>query len=229
MSRAFSLPLALALLLLLTTSVGGQETPAATATQDPPETPTAGGLAEKWDRLIYVPFKELTKVFDNQNASVVLPYAEYMDLLKKALEAQSKVTASQDVVLSSSTWTASVEKDLARITVELKMNVLKADGWASLPLTFGTAAIGKVEPDDGSVLLKGTGQGQYELLIKGAGTEGREASAAGDGEYISGRPIIRDSVSANRYLGIDRDDSRARPDRAYHAIAGAVADRRSGR
>lgn len=169
MSRAFSLPLALALLLLLTTSVGGQETPAATATQDPPETPTAGGLAEKWDRLIYVPFKELTKVFDNQNASVVLPYAEYMDLLKKALEAQSKVTASQDVVLSSSTWTASVEKDLARITVELKMNVLKADGWASLPLTFGTAAIGKVEPDDGSVLLKGTGQGQYELLIKGAG------------------------------------------------------------
>lgn len=169
MSRVFSLPLVFTLLLLLTPLASGQETPATTTPQDPPETPAAGSLAEKWDRLIYVPFKELTRVFDNQGASVVLPYAEYMDLLKKALEAQAKAPASQDVILTSSTWTASVEKDLARVTVELKLNVLKADGWASLPLTFGTAAIGKVEPDDGSVLLKGTGQGTYELLIKGAG------------------------------------------------------------
>ena len=44
-------------------------------------------LSEKWDRLIYVPFKELQKVFDNQDASVVLPYAEYLDLMKRALAA----------------------------------------------------------------------------------------------------------------------------------------------
>ena len=35
-----------------------------------------------WDRLIYVPFKELQKVFDNQDASAVIPYAEYLELLK---------------------------------------------------------------------------------------------------------------------------------------------------
>ncbi len=27
-----------------------------------------------WDRLIYVPFKELRKVFDSQDASAVIPY-----------------------------------------------------------------------------------------------------------------------------------------------------------
>ncbi|HQZ66139.1 MAG TPA: hypothetical protein PLY87_13715 [Planctomycetaceae bacterium] len=126
-------------------------------------------LSEKWDRLIYVPFRELQKVFDNQEASVVLPYAEYLDLMKRAINAVPVTTGNQDAVITSSSWTASVEKDLARVTVELKLNVLKEEGWATLPITFGAAAIGKVEPADGTVLLKGTGQGTYELLIKGAG------------------------------------------------------------
>ncbi len=59
------------------------ETPVA-ATNGANEEPKLS-LAEKWDRLIYVPFKELQKVFDNQDASVVLPYAEYLDLMKRAL------------------------------------------------------------------------------------------------------------------------------------------------
>ncbi len=126
-------------------------------------------LSEKWDRLIYVPFKELQKVFDNQDASVILPYAEYLDLMKRALAAVPETTGNQDSVITSSSWSATVEKDLARVTVELKLNVVKESGWASLPIAFGAAAIGKVEPADGSVLLKGVGQGQYELLVKGAG------------------------------------------------------------
>ncbi|MDA1229212.1 MAG: hypothetical protein O2856_00430 [Planctomycetota bacterium] len=126
-------------------------------------------LSDKWDRLIYVPFRELQKVFNNQDASVVLPYAEYLDLMKRAINAVPVTTGNQDAVITSSSWSATVEKDLARVTVELKLNVLKKDGWATLPIAFGAAAIGKVEPNDGTVLLKGTGQGTYELLIKGAG------------------------------------------------------------
>lgn len=125
-------------------------------------------LAERWDRLIYVPFKELQKVFDSQDASVILPYAEYLDLLKRAVNAVP-VTGNQDAVLTSSLWTATVEKDIARIRAELKINVLREDGWATLPMSFGTSAIGQVDPADGTVLLKGTGQGTYELLVKGAG------------------------------------------------------------
>ena len=126
-------------------------------------------LSEKWDRLIYVPFRELQKVFNSQDASVVLPYAEYLDLMKRALQALPQTTGNQDAVITSSSWTATVEKDIARIGVEFRINVLRENGWAVLPVTFGAAVIGKVEPDDGTVLLRGTGQGQYELLLKGAG------------------------------------------------------------
>jgi len=138
-------------------------------TKAPAKDEANSSLSEKWDRLIYVPFKELQKVFDNQDASVVLPYAEYLDLMKRAINAVPLTTANQDAVITSSLWNAIVEKDLARVSVELKLNVIKADGWASLPIAFGVAAIGKVEPNDGTVLLKGTGQGTYELLVKGAG------------------------------------------------------------
>jgi len=34
-----------------------------------------------WDRLIYVPFTELRKVFNNQQASAVIPYEEYVRLM----------------------------------------------------------------------------------------------------------------------------------------------------
>lgn len=146
------------------------EKPAEVATPDAVvgemETPS---LADKWDRLIYVPFRELQKVFENQDASVVLPYAEYLDLIKRAINAVPVTTGNQDAVITSSSWTATVEKDLARVNVELKLSVMKENGWATLPIAFGPAAIGKVEPNDGSVLLKGTGQGTYELLVSGAG------------------------------------------------------------
>lgn len=146
-----------------------ETTPPATAPVAAPEEPKPASVSEKWDRLIYVPFKELQKVFDNQGASVVLPYAEYLDLMKRAINAVPVTTGNQDAVITSSQWSAVVEKDLARINVELKINVLKTEGWATLPVNFGAAAIGKVEPTDGTVLLKGTGQGTYELLLKGAG------------------------------------------------------------
>ncbi len=158
----------LSLLAMQSPRLFAQDPPAVeTNTPDADEAKTS--LSEKWDRLIYVPFKELQKVFDNQDASVVLPYAEYLDLMKRAINAVPLTTANQDAVITSSSWNATVEKDLARVSVELKLNVIKPDGWATLPIAFGAAAIGKVEPNDGTVLLKGTGQGTYELLVKGAG------------------------------------------------------------
>lgn len=171
--KAGFLAVVLSLLMMPMTKATGQDESSAAGDDAvagaAPDEAAKPSLSEKWDRLIYVPFRELQKVFDNQDASVVLPYAEYLDLMKRAINAVPATTGNQEAVITSSSWTASVEKDLARVMVELKLNVLKEDGWASLPITFGAAAIGKVEPADGTVLLKGTGQGTYELLIKGAG------------------------------------------------------------
>ena len=131
-----------------------------------------GTLAEKWDRLIYVPFRELQKVLDNQHASVVVPYAEYMDLVQKYLESQQTRNGwSPDAVITSSSYAAIVEEDIVRINATFHLNVMKEKGWATIPLTFGSVATGKLLPDDGSVILKGVSQGRYDLLVQGKGTK----------------------------------------------------------
>lgn len=130
----------------------------------------ADQVVEKWDRLIYVPFKELQKVFENQEASAVVPYAEYLELLKSYLNQQDRPDRAPDAVITESRFNAVVEKDVVRIQAELTINVLRPQGWARLPIQFGKAAIGKVTAqDDTKVILQGIGTGQYSLLLNGPG------------------------------------------------------------
>lgn len=146
-----------------TATAAKDETAETEATEQP-------DVLEKWDRLIYVPFRELQKVFNNNDATVVVPYAEYLELVRVYLEQVRAANAvSPDAIVTAASYKASVEKDVVRISAELKLNVLKEKGWARIPLTFGSAAVGKITPDDGTALLKGLGGGQYELLLQGSG------------------------------------------------------------
>jgi hypothetical protein len=118
-----------------------------------------------------VPFRELQKVFNSQDASVVLPWNEYLDLVRRSLGPGQVAELPHDAVVTATTWSATVEQDVARITADLRLNLLKTSGWVTVPLNFGAAAVGKVEPADGSVLLRAVAQGQYELLIKAPGPQ----------------------------------------------------------
>ncbi len=140
--------------------------PLLTAESEPPKSPSADPGPGVVERLIYVPFRELQKVFNSQDASIVLPWNEYLELIQRSIAAPPAPAVPQDAVITSTVWSATIEKDVARLTLDLRLNLLKTDGWATVPLNFGAAAIGKVEPSDGSVLLKATAQGQYELLVK---------------------------------------------------------------
>jgi hypothetical protein len=125
---------------------------------------------KSWDRLIYVPFKELRKVFDNHDASAVIPYSEYMQLLRHYLQQTDTPAATPDAVITESAFKGNVEKDVVRIQAEFKVMVLQEQGWATLPLNLGDAAVGKVTSADGSdVLLQGVSNGHYRLLLNGAG------------------------------------------------------------
>ncbi|MDG1898174.1 MAG: hypothetical protein P8J37_25000 [Fuerstiella sp.] len=124
---------------------------------------------ESWDRLIYVPFKELRKVFDNQKASAVIPYAEYVQLLRHYLQQTEDPAASLDAIITESRFSGTVEKDVVRIQAEFKVTVLQEEGWAVVPLNLGEAAVGKVSGDDENTLLQGISKGRYRLLLKGAG------------------------------------------------------------
>jgi hypothetical protein len=124
---------------------------------------------ENWDRLIYIPFQELRKVFDNQSASAVIPYTEYMQLLRHYLQRADVPSASPAAIITESRFSGRVEKDIVRIQAEFKVTVLQEEGWAMLPLNLGDAAVGKVTGDDDNTLLQGISKGRYKLLLNGAG------------------------------------------------------------
>ncbi|MFY9256609.1 MAG: hypothetical protein WAO83_24360 [Fuerstiella sp.] len=150
--------------------------PLAIAQEDatpPPRQPAAETettSVNDWDRLIYVPFKELSKVFNSQDASAVIPYSEYIELLKSYMNRDAAEKTAIDAIITQSRFDGTVEKEVVRLTAEFKITVLKENGWARLPLNFGNAAVGKVTSDDEeNTILRGVSDGKYELLLKKAG------------------------------------------------------------
>ena len=155
-----------AFLTLPATACLAQDDDADPAAADPSES-----LVQEWDRLIYVPFQELKDVFNNQKSSAVIPYAEYIELMKVYLERRSHQGDSPDAMISKADYQATVEADVVRITAKLQIDLVEEDGWKQLALPFGNCAIGAVESDDDDCLLKGKGNGKYDLWLKGSGTK----------------------------------------------------------
>lgn len=129
---------------------------------------TAPGGASTGPKEIYLPFKFLKGIFDSQGASVVVPLDEYQRL-KAAADKTPAPAVSMPAVITTGSYTATIEQDLARIRAELTVNVLGTP-WIEVPLRFGAAAIGKIEAGE-KVLLKGNGDGNYSLLLGTAGEQ----------------------------------------------------------
>ncbi len=135
--------------------------------QTPPGTNGAKPAVEKSsERLIYLPFKTLKAVFEKPDGSVFVPYADYLKLIEQAMGTGMRKADQPPVggVITSATYTAKIEKDVAQISATLVVQVLDK-GWVEVPVKFGEAAIGKLSSDSGKVLLRGTGNGTYSLLL----------------------------------------------------------------
>lgn len=129
--------------------------------------PAAGKTNEKSaERLIYMPFKNLKAVFEKSDGSVFMPYADYLRLIEATMSSGLRKTDQPPVtgVITSANYVAKVEKDVAQVSATLVVQALDK-GWAEVPLKFGEAAIGKLTSDTGKVLLRGTGNGTYSLLL----------------------------------------------------------------
>lgn len=118
------------------------------------------------DRTIYVPYSELGGVFEQLGAGVIMPYEDWLKLWRTEKPEERAV----DAVITAASYTATVEKDLARIRAELTVNVL-GEPWAEVPIRFGDAAVGSVGGNAQEVLLRGTGDGTYSLLLGKSGEQ----------------------------------------------------------
>ncbi len=120
-----------------------------------------------WEQLIYVPYKQLSTVFEKQKATVFMSYAEYLKLWNKSAEQPGQPPVA--AVISAASYRAKIDQDVARIEAEYSVRVL-GKAWSELPLKFGDAAVGDVTSEGGAdpkekVLLRATGDGVYSLLF----------------------------------------------------------------
>ncbi len=120
-----------------------------------------------WEQLIYVPYKQLSTVFEKQKATVFMSYAEYLKLWNKSGEQPGQPPVA--AVISAASYRGKVDQDVARIEAEYSVRVL-GKAWSELPLKFGDAAVGEVTSEGGAdakekVLLRATGDGVYSLLF----------------------------------------------------------------
>ncbi len=130
------------------------------------EKPAVAPPAKTVERLIYLPFKSLKSVFEKPDGSVFIPYAEYLKLIESTVGNSLRKADQPPVsgVITSASYVAKVEKDVAQVSATLVVQALDK-GWAEVPSKFGEAAIGKITSDSGKVLLRGTGNGTYSLLL----------------------------------------------------------------
>ena len=125
------------------------------------------GQQVTWEQLIYVPYKQLSTVFEKQKATVFMSYAEYLKLWNKSADQPGQPPVA--AVISAASYRAKIDQDVARIEAEYSIRVL-GKAWSELPLKFGEAAVGDVTSEGGAdakekVLLRVTGDGVYSLLF----------------------------------------------------------------
>ncbi|MEZ6067248.1 MAG: hypothetical protein R3B90_16445 [Planctomycetaceae bacterium] len=115
-------------------------------------------------RVIFVPLEKLKDLLPGDVAQTgIVPYAEYLEFLAhRAQQAIEQLPVK--AVITSADYTATIEEDVARVQATYTLQVL-GDPWVELPLSFGDSAVGELTTDSEKLLLRGTGDGSYALLL----------------------------------------------------------------
>ena len=182
MSRAYAFPLVL--VVCFGASAPGQDAPAtqpptaAQATPDRVRSPDrqqpdrdgpSAQRAVRQEHVIYLPFERLRDVFEDESSSIVLPYAQFLEMWNRLIERDEPIQKPPvHAVITRADYVGAVKGELAHLQATLHVEVLSTD-WARLPVEFGDAAIGSARSENGAVLLRGAGEGRYELLARGRG------------------------------------------------------------
>ncbi|MHC5011865.1 MAG: hypothetical protein ACYTG6_13125, partial [Planctomycetota bacterium] len=177
------LPLSLAALPL----VADEDDPVPEAAPEPaPEGPEGGGEDaadppgdEGEERpgihKVYVPYRDLQKIFEKDGEGVFLPYDEFLELWERAygpdgVEAEAPVEAA----VRSAAYQGAADGDMVRLDATIEVEVLAA-GWHRIPLDFGGAGVERAMLGDEPALLVPADKG-YHLLLKDQGRRTLELS-----------------------------------------------------
>jgi len=119
-----------------------------------------------WDRLVYVPFRNLQQTLAGDGAVAIVPVRVLNDWWQRlqAFETRQKGEAVIGGGVAEAKYQATIEGDLARVRAELAIRALTTEG-LRIPLRFGDAALGELACEDKRVWLRATGDGDYEIRL----------------------------------------------------------------
>jgi|GEM_PF-6921859 len=117
---------------------------------------------------IYVPYRDLQKVFEKEGQGVFLPYSEFRALWEKAYRLpDDPERATVNAAVRSASYVGVADGETVRFTAELEIEVL-AKGWQRVPLNFGGVGIEEATLEGEPALLVPTAAG-YDLVLEGVG------------------------------------------------------------
>lgn len=146
---------------------------------DPPSTapPEATASAEEanptpWrEQTIYIPYKQLQKVFEEQGRGVFVPYEKFQELWKKAQASEPQPVDDRPPIGALVTEIASeatVERDVINVQASVQIELL-GKGWHEVPLRLSDAAIRSATIEGQPARVLASGARGYKLLVQNTG------------------------------------------------------------
>ncbi|MHC5040589.1 MAG: hypothetical protein ACYTHM_25030, partial [Planctomycetota bacterium] len=123
------------------------------------------------ENTIYIPYKDLEKVFEKSGRGVFLPYEKFLELWRKSRPPvlEGKEEPPLPAAITSAAYVGTVKEKTASFKASFEVEVFKK-GWTEVPFPFGNLAISEVKPvEKGTVLAPGR-KGSYALIVKAPGT-----------------------------------------------------------
>ena len=136
-------------------------------------------------REIFVPFEDLEALLEGQPRRVLLPRAEYEELLKKAVKDPER-KAPLSVTLIGADYTVTAEEDRARLTGKLAVDVLE-DGLFTVPLDLAGVGLRRATLDGKDAPIGRDDSGKLTLFVEGAGRHELELSMVSPLETTAAR------------------------------------------
>ena len=137
---------------------------------------TAGGAAGVQDappldeRTIYIPYKELEKVFEAEGRGVFLPYPQFLQLWEGARAGAASSKPPVEAITAAGHYEGEVVGEVAKFSAAFSFEVLK-EGWTEIPLALGGLALSEAEADGKGAILRAGGEG-YRLVVPDRGRYG---------------------------------------------------------
>jgi hypothetical protein len=121
---------------------------------------------------VYVPFEDLKKVFEKEGQGVFVPYAEFRELWKKAMDRGPGAASPSGV--TTALYEGKVEGDLAMVEATLEV-VAASDGESSVPIGLAGATIGAATLDGKPAAIL-VDKGGARVVVRGKGAHSLKAT-----------------------------------------------------